>query len=159
MRTIRYIDSWIVARFECFSHWTQKTWGWDSVVWVRIMRTAEVAWLVLRIMAGSPFKYNYWIIIGLCALDIIMQDQKHATGSGLANRRKHEPFYQLQRLAGVVIMCSVVYSDIRTLNFWFECNTIANYFWAVEDLPPGQSKLREFVESLTPQREMLAAKD
>lgn len=159
MRTMSYIDSWIVGRFERFSHWTQKTWGWDSVTWLRIMRTAEVAALVRQIMAGSPYKYAYWVIIGLCALDIITEGIKHLAGSGLANRRKHEPFCQVQRLAGVVIMCCVVYGDVKTLNFWFEFSNIANYFGAVEDLPPGVSRLRKFVESLTQQREMLAVKD
>lgn len=153
MRTIEHIDGWIVGRFEAFSHWSQRTFGADSVLWYRLVRGIEVAFLAANIYTRSGvLKYLWWWIIITCVVDAVTEDLKHYGDGSLANRRKHHVFWQMGRTISLCLIAGMLYGDIKALNLWFEFALVADYFGAVEDLPPGLSRVRQWLNSLSTQQ-------
>lgn len=143
---VESIDVWIVARVESFSHWTQRNIGLDSVWWERIFLVLQISFLVRRFPSERiGWRCFFGIIIFVCTIRVLLGRNKTILGEEVtANTSKLD---HASRVLSLILCILFLWLDITTFDLWFECQTIARYFEACDDLPYGPSRFRQFIEA------------
>lgn len=157
MRTIEHIDGWIVGRFEAFSHWSQRTLGLDSKFWRRVSLVCKTV-LVVRVLTSpttsTSGKWLYGIIAFGSTADLIALEFLPPRPADTANPNKYSPskrFFRMLMLASIIVFGWAMFThDINMA--WTVFSVLEDYFAAVDDLPPGLSRVRQWLNSLSTQQ-------
>lgn len=171
-------DIFILFRVEGFSHWAQqligvKSTGWERVAWMLCVaaqldgfnhrQVTEPAYIAASNIAST--------LLSLQALYFFYRtfDRDREQGDGeerTANPRKYTEC--LGRAATAVCAClmlpTFVGSMIEKGEFvfhllWILFYTLALYFRACDDLPPGMCRLKKFLLSLLPHRQLVPVRE
>jgi len=146
------LDDYLLTWFERFSHWTQRTFGLTSVFWEKVSHLACVGFTLKSLaLSTSQLDQLMWLVvichIGRFSWLVLTNREGNFPVNGTANPWKCRK--KLSRPAGIIFCCFVMYADLRTMNLWFEFAVVAGYFMACDDLPPGTSKIKQFLQRLS----------
>lgn len=148
---IYWVDEKVLNAFERFSHLMQRTFGAVAADWERAAYFVALVQFLVKDFASDISKHKSitWDIILFIAWSV----------SGLAthwmhNRHSPDGFINSSRiryrmLRSLCLVANIVWfwMMFRERDFCFLCITAAWYFEAVTDLPPGESKVRKFINS------------
>lgn len=148
MNYLYAIDDFIILQFERVCHFTQLTFGMRSAHWVQLCRAVIVADLLRRVPVGGWAGFAWMMMaiifsVGLLA-SIISDNFKVAGGAGMANPNKIR--MRTGRLLYMAWFSIITYRGECEL--WFVMLALDDYFLACDDLPPGRSRFRKFLNSL-----------
>src|SRR5689334_17992255 len=135
------IDQFVIDRLEGFTHWAQRIVGIEAVTWERI------CWIV----AAVSFPKDYiWLF--LCGLRFVLSFfcEHHCRGISNATVRTANPHKMETRgLRAVcfIVACGAIPAAIYYLNFGMQIYVLAVYFAVLDDLPRGQSRIKQWMRS------------
>ena|SRR5579862_2764683 len=140
------LDSWVLTRFELLSHFTQRIFGTTSATLVRVFTLIGAA-LIIKMLIGehSVFAKVIDLVMMLNRISDFLESYE-SRPTGLSNHRKiteSRGRLPYMTLSGIFLIPDVITGH----NMWFEAITAVRYFLACDDLPPGESKVRKFVNS------------
>ncbi len=157
------IDDFLIARFERFAHWTQRTAGIRATHWTQVLCVIAGLSLIPDIWSDLPWGrlvdgYLLWSF-GCTFLRASRRREKIGVETTM-NRKK-----VTDRLARLLNLClSLMVAIARILSpslhgwpFWILWLTMAYYFDACDDLPAAPSRLREWARGLGRAKTMDAA--
>lgn len=146
--TLLTLDSWLIDRCERFSHRTQTWFGLSSATWERwsfLISGFFFAMKELPEVWRDPFA---WIVLFFIALRFVhsFRDRGPAGIDETANPEKTQ--YRLSRPVLLIVASIWVVPDFLgrgtlSLQFW----VLGWYFAACDDLPPGESKVKQLLKS------------
>jgi hypothetical protein len=156
------IDDAVLGACEWFSHFMQRTFGTRAADLERATLVAAILFLLrdsyLSLGASKVSTFVRGIGLVLNAFMILwygarfqssydrQRQSEQRTLHGLMNPAKH---LSAQRVVYLVVCCIVFPADLLRGSFWFECSGLAMYFEAIDDLPPGVSRVRKLIDSLS----------
>lgn len=160
-------DAWIIGKLEVLCHFMQRTFGVKAMDLERLClllaivvlaialptqfyverHTAGHSWLIQLLL--SELQAGMFLFRFVISFEIQRQRQELAR-YGIANSGK-KPGHALVRL-GLLCLCAVfVLLRIKGAGtyLWFDFYALAEYLDACDDLPPGESRVRQFVKALS----------
>lgn len=144
------VDDFLLTKVERFSHWCQRTVGlnhyhWRVVFWVatgaNVIMTRGALGMALMLFLLVARAVDYWLEV----------DPR----PGTANIRKITE--KESRIGWLTIMLLFFIPDVFIFpqrDYSAELFTFLLYFDAIDDLPPGESRVRQFLRSLRPAPQM-----
>ena len=150
------IDSWILDKFERFSRWTQTWFGLTSVTWERMSLLLSLIFIVVKEFEWDIAGHHKVLIFidGCIAFWLIARavGAEYMRAAGLDTMNEKKLTEAPARLLCLFIIAIVAYQDVTQFRLCFEFSTLALYFCACDDLPPGMSRVKKFFQSLAPTR-------
>ena len=170
MKVIFWIDAWLIAQFERFSHWTQQWLGWTNYTWARLATLGFVVAVVGSYFAGEQRLMGFFIwdlITGfLIGLFSIAEEQRASSRlrERVANPIKASKVGHMLRFLFVMIVL-IRFIPLAIMPFgtlpdghWTVghalpllrglCITCSLFFLSCDPLPPGTSKIRQWLNSV-----------
>lgn len=145
LNVLAHIDGFILNCFERFSHFMQRTFGTKAVDWERFCLMASAAITMTRESKIAGLALAIFTTI-ITILMFTLTYFRIPTPPGTMNPRKIRN--QFSRPFCILFCLTFLWNDLRTGNLWYELWRFADYFSACDDLPPGESQVRKFVNSL-----------
>ena len=150
MKPFIIIDRFILNRVERLSHCLQKTFGLRSQKSAQLCYAGMIANILRHVINGSLWWMLLIFPVYLAILAYFMPEQEKRidsmNASGLSNPRKISTGHMVSRYINMLF---------TALNFVnpammaaMACLTISSYFEACDDLPPGKSRVRKFVDAI-----------
>lgn len=159
MKPFIIIDSFILNRVERLSHCLQKTFGLRSQKSAQLCYGAFIA-NVLRWIIGGKLaheKGSSWWWLGIVPVYVlvylvVMPSQEKTidelNAMGFSNPYKYRTGLIVSRLIDIAF----IGLELAGHNGTWACNfvllTFSDYFQACDDLPPGKSRVRKFVDAI-----------
>jgi hypothetical protein len=154
------IDEWILMKFELFSHFTARWFGVDNFMWARICSICYLmcgfimfseALQTHRLWSGEVISLAAMLIL-MCLIFVFIDTYDHTrqlTRGNFRNiRQVRDRWIRLVLLALLVV--EFIFRPIFTIytarNLAFQCWW---YFIACTPEPPGISRVKMFLQSLT----------
>jgi len=147
------LDAWLIARFESLTHWTQRAFGIASASWRRLFLCLALAQVVggeipRHWKLGPAFPLWDGVLVGFLLAHFaasLMVDNDQASAEATMNPEKLRGY--LPRLMWFIAGLVFIPMDIEShQTLWYQCTAISMYFAACDDLPPGLSKVRRFIQ-------------
>lgn len=146
---IIWVDFQILFRIEKGCHLLQRLTGIDSTALARSARLIQM-WLMVKDMIASDRILRAMLVLVFldAAVSFFVSKKSRRFGEGIyMNERKITGFPG--RVLYLHALPLSIFHDIWfSRSPWFEVMGLAAYLEAVDDLPPGQSKLKQWVNSL-----------
>jgi hypothetical protein len=143
------VDEWLIGRAERVSHFLQRTFGVVSGDLVRLFCMMALAFLLkLFISDHGVFDKTMDVIMMLIRIGTFIESYGdwRATQRELANPLKVR--HRGVRVSYVAFSVLSIYTDVLNFQLWFQCVTLADYFLACDDLPPGESRVRKLLREI-----------
>jgi hypothetical protein len=154
------IDEWVLMKFELFSHFTARWFGVDNFMWARI---CSICYLMCGfIEVSETFKtHKFWsgtaissatMLILMCLIFVTINTYDHTrqlTRGNFRNiRQVRDRWMRLILLALLVVelILRPMFTVYTARNVAFQCWW---YFIACTPEPPGISRVKMFLQSLT----------
>ena len=159
MKPFIIIDRFILNRVEQLSHCLQKTFGLGCHKWAQLCYGAFIANAIRWVADGllshklpSPFIWILIILISLVVYLVLMpmveRIYNEMNALGLSNLRKIRTSSIVSRLSNFAFIALYVSLANYTWAFNFVLIGLSEYFEACDDLPPGKSRVRKFVDAM-----------
>lgn len=154
---IAAIDWWIIGRFEAFSHWTQRNLGLTSVEWQRLFLAAAAVERILGVgFAGLEGAFTVFFLL-MFSVDFIKSfktlvpresDDAPGMNPEKARSRCIRPICLIGGLyfGGLYFLPSNMHTFI---GLWYQLFMVSWYFECCDDLPPGVSRLKALLKSMS----------
>lgn len=159
MKPFIVVDRFLLNRVEKLSHCLQKTFGLGCHKWAQLLYGGfivnVITWLVIPdVLHGRKLVWLWVLIVPLyffCYLKLMPDIEKmrgELRSMGIANSSKISKVSIVSRVLYVFWTASYFFTGIYAWGFSFALLTLSNYFAACDDLPPGKSRVRKFVDAL-----------
>lgn len=128
---LRQLDQFILAQFERFSHWTQRTVGIASSTWMRVFILLASLFLIKEAFtAGWLLRAGFALMLVIFAIRYsnLTKQETDADGEEItANPLKAQPEF---RLWGLLIIAVTLPIDLPDFDFWYDLSVVVEYFAA-----------------------------
>lgn len=148
---LREIDEAILNRFERFSHWTQRAFGWSSGHWIKVVCVLLVAGygydLTVRFSALKVLPVL--VILILWSLVYLEGDRraKEEVAAESIPRNSMAADGVMRAVRFGLLLLGIMFPPINVFYLMNLCPPCALYFLAVTDLPQSPSRLRQWLDS------------
>jgi len=148
---IQRIDGFVLRRFESLSHFLQRSFGTTAISCERASLMMATAFMLRLVIAETGV--SRWLDV-ICVLTILVQflgtylradDAETRALRGTANPEKLNYPWRLFLLIPGVLFFPL---DLQRGAPWLQFGIAAHYFRACDDLPPGISRVRKFLNDI-----------
>ena len=151
------IDDFVLGGIERFSHFMQRTFGTRAADLERACLVAAVLFLLRDssdILNGSVswvgIAVNFLLVLSYVSrFTSSYERQREAERRALHGFMNPHKAMIHARLVALLLCCLILPFDSVRMDFWFECSILAYFFECCDDLPPGVSRVRKLLNSLT----------
>jgi hypothetical protein len=147
---LREIDEAMLNRFERFSHWTQRAFGWSSGYWAKTVTVVTVVSYSVDVVANYHWLKSVlvvWVIGASLTTWWRWADKEVMVGEAAFRHWSVDALWWLRLclLVACVLPIASLSLDFSDLGC---CATFSFfYFLAVTDLPQSPSRLRQWLDS------------
>jgi hypothetical protein len=151
MDLARKIDAFIITILEGICHRTQRMFGLTSVTWERWALLIAALYIVNDWGKDSlSIKWLDGLILSQRIIDFLRSYSKQTGGTVMNSKKITERGWRLLFLAlSVLQFPPTVFTEGRAGSYWLEFVTLSMYLAACDDLPWGESKIKQAWRSLT----------
>ena len=157
------LDRWLIGKFEAFAHWFQR-WTGKTNFFLALV-AASIGYAMIAFFAwkqGNLFIAGWFFVasvINVADLSWLEKNTARRLESRTANPRKHSRYCFFSRISWLFFALFLYIPDFLFLFFGqlhlnsfvtdaaILCIVFYEYFPAGAPLPPGTSKVREWLES------------
>lgn len=157
MKPFIVVDRFLLNRVEKLSHSLQKTFGLGCHKWAQLCYGAFIA-NTIRWVADNLLRHKigwWWLsyfplylFVYLYLMPEVEKLHQWFNENGYSNPRKCRTSSIIGRLANFVFIAFYAALGLYSWMFSFVLITLSDYFESCDDLPPGKSRVRKFVDAI-----------